>query len=75
MAGAEDFEALLAFHEGSDLLEGFCGVQIFRAVFEIAGPVFEFFGRGPGEQRREEAAGQQGGEKFEEGAFVHGGGV
>ena len=51
---------------------GFRGVEILRAVFEVAGPVGEFVGGRPGREMGDGGGGDCGGGEFDEGALVHG---
>ncbi len=51
---------------------GLGDVEIFGAVFEVAGPIGEFVGGGPGQKAGDGGDGDGGGGKFQEGALVHG---
>ena len=55
-----------------NLLLGLGDVEIFGAVFEVAGPVGELVGGGPGQEAGDGGDGDGGGGKFDEGALVHG---
>ena len=71
VAGAEDFKFGMSLDEVLDLLLGFGGVERLGAVFEVAGPVGEFVGGGPGGEARDGGTGDGGGGEFDKGAFVH----
>ena len=42
MASSQNFQLRLFAHKIPPLLQGIGGIQVFRAVLEITGPVFQF---------------------------------
>src|SRR5262249_55445669 len=71
MARSEDFEFGLLVDEVLNLLKGANVEQLFGAVFNIAGPVFEAFSRSPRKTRGNKPS-ERADADLEEGSFVHG---
>ena len=71
VACAEYFEFRLLADKRLNFGERLGVVQIFGAVFDVAGPIVQFFARGPGEHGRNKRPCGHCGDGFEEGALVH----
>ena len=72
VATSEDLEFGLFLDEIVHVIQRLGGIEVFRAVCEVARPVGEFVGGGPGEEAGDGGDGDGGRGEFYKSTLVHG---